>query len=238
MVKKAKAPASAKKSSKKSKKLKKFGVFNIVSDIFQIVLILLLVAVAIVGFGARIPFLADKGLQFFAVTSGSMTPTLPVGSLINVGPYKLEELKAGDIITYQVPADNSDNPAIVTHRIANIDKQEETRLVGEGEDQVEKNVITYSITTKGDANNAPDNYTVKPGNIIGLYQRHVPYLGYVTSFSQTPTGFILLVITPGVILIVWEVISLITHFKEQSLKKSQAEIDQLKQELAKAKQAS
>jgi signal peptidase len=209
----------------------KLGFLNIVSDIGQILLILALVLVSIAGFGARIPFLAQQGLQFYAVTSGSMEPTIPTGALIKVGQYELDKLSEGDIITYTAPSDNANQPNIVTHRIDAVDKQEEIKLIGEGEDQSEKKVVTYQFTTKGDANNTVDQAQVNPGDILGKYQWHVPLIGYVSAFSQTSTGFITLVIIPAIILIVWEVTSLVMHFKQKSLADSQAEIDQLKKQL-------
>ncbi len=222
---------SKSKNQDSEKQNQHFRFFNLISDVGQVLLILILLAVSIAGFGARIPVLAKQGLQFYAVTSGSMEPTIPTGALIKVGPYELDKLAQGDIITYTAPADNSDQPNLVTHRIEAVDKQEEIKLIGEEEDQSEKKVVTYQFTTKGDANNTVDQAQVNPGDILGKYQWHVPFIGYVSAFSQTSTGFITLVIIPAIILIVWEVTSLVMHFRQKSLADSQAEIDQLKKQL-------
>jgi signal peptidase len=208
--------------------------FNLFSDVAQIVLIILLVAVAVVGFGARIPFLAKQGLQFYAVTSGSMEPAIPTGSLIKVGKYKLDDLQQGDVITFTVPSDKP-QPQIVTHRIQQVEKEEElvaTDSATANQDQPPKKIVSYQFTTQGDANNKPDDYQVKPGDILGKYQWHLPYLGYISAFTQTATGFIILVVVPAIVLIVWEVVSLVMHFKQQAMADNQAEIERLKQQLA------
>lgn len=229
MAKTTKKQAASHKTSKSSNKS---SVFTLISDIGQVVLLILLIAAAVAGFGSRIPVLAQQGLQFYGVTSGSMEPALPVGSLIKVGKYQIDELSQGDIITYTVPSPNSDQPNIVTHRIAEVKKEESVKTVGEGDQAVEQQVVSYQFITKGDANNKTDDYVVKANDILGKYEGHLPYLGYISAYSQTSTGFILMVIVPAVILIVWEVISLVTHFKQRSLAESEAEIKRLKQELA------
>jgi signal peptidase len=92
-------------------------------------------------------------------------------------------------------------------------------------------VLTYTFKTKGDANSTEDTYTINPTEIIGMYKGHVAKLGYVSTFAQTPQGFILLVIVPAVILILWEIASLIAYFKSHYENKSKAEIARLKAEL-------
>jgi len=196
----------------------------------QLFLIIALVAVATTTFGAKIPWLSQFGITFFGVTSGSMEPTIPTGSLVRVGKYNLENLKEGDIITYQFQSEGQDKPSIVTHRIAKVTK---TETKDEGNSEVAgKTFVSYEFKTKGDANNSEDSYSVGATNIIGLYKGHVPQLGYLTMFAQTRNGFLLLVILPAAILIVWEVISLVLHFKQEYALQSEKEIEKLKAELA------
>lgn len=204
---------------------------TIISSVLQWVLIIAMIIVAVGSFGTRIPALAKLGFNFFAVTSGSMEPTIPTGSLIMVGKYRLEDLKKGDIVTYQISGADSKEHAVVTHRLFEVKKDEQKQQTDKGE-QV---TITYTYRTKGDANSEPDQYTINAGNIIGLYKWHVPKLGYVTAFAQTPTGFISLVIIPAAIVILWEIASLVLYFKKYFEQKSKSEIEQLKAELAEAK---
>ncbi len=210
-------------------------VFEIVSGMFQIGIIFILLLLVGLAFGARIPILSKMGWNFFAVTSGSMEPVIPTGSIIRAGHYKLDMLKEGDIITYQIQKDNND-PIVVTHRIHEIKKTEEIEKQEEqNEEQQEKKKVVYEFITKGDANNKSDDYIVRPGNIVGLYKGKIPYLGYIVSFAHTLQGFILLVIVPASILIIWEVVSLILSFKNYYEQKSKKEVEKLRKQLASTK---
>jgi signal peptidase len=171
----------------------------------QLLLVSALVVVSLLTFGSKIPFLARLGVNFFYVTSGSMEPTIPTGSLVYSGQYKLEELSEGDIISFNLRSEDSGDITVVTHRVDSINKEETVKG--------DKPTLNYQIFTKGDGNSAVDANPVSPANIIGVYRWHVPYLGYVTSFAQTVTGFVLLVIVPAVILIIWEIVGLILHYK-------------------------
>ena len=206
----------------------KIGLRAVVGNLVQLVLVAGLVSLAVLTFGTKIPYLSRLGLNFFAVTSGSMEPTIPVGSVIYSGKYSLDTLKAGDIITFILPVEGASKPTLVTHRIAAVNKQE-----AKSPDS-DRTQVSYEFTTKGDANNADDELPVMSGNVLGLYKWHVPRLGYLTSFIQTPNGFMVFIILPAIILIVWEVLSLILHFKHQYEEKSATEIAKLKAELAKS----
>ncbi len=213
--------------------IKKNKVLKVLSALIQILLVLFLVVLATLSFATKLPFFSRLGLNFFNVTSGSMEPTLPVGSMVYAGKYKIEDLKKDDIITFKVRDDETGAVSVVTHRIAEVIKDEETKKYDVDGEEKEKQVVKYEFVTKGDANNTVDLWTVPAGNVIGLYQWHVPFVGYVTNFSQTGKGFILLVIIPAVILIVWELASLITNIKNHYQEKAEKEIAKMKKELEK-----
>ncbi|MFH1244358.1 MAG: signal peptidase I [bacterium] len=187
---------------------------KILLTLTQVLLVGGLLVVAVLTFGSKIPFLSRLGINFFYVVSGSMEPTIPTGALIYSGKYKLEELKKDDIITFNLRDEKSGAVSIVTHRIDSLEKVEGMKG--------DKKTLTYNIITKGDANNTTDPRNIPPGNIIGLYRWYLPYLGYVTSFAQTVKGFILLVILPATILIIWEIIDLVLYFKNYYEKKYKA----------------
>lgn len=202
---------------------------SVIATLAQIGLIIFLVGVAVISFASRVPFLAQRGLTFYSVVSGSMEPTIPVGALIYAGQFQVEELQKEDIITFTV-ADPDAQAVVVTHRIDEVIKEEQTDLDPDGN---ERSTVQYSFITKGDANAEVDAAPVSVGSILGVYRWHVPYLGQVSLFAQTPLGFGLLVLLPALILIVWEVISLMQHFKREYARKSEAEIAKLKEELLK-----
>ncbi len=105
------------------------------------------------------------GCEEFAVLSGSMVPTIPVGSLVVDKKADNASIEVGDIVTYQISEET-----LVTHRITAIDEAAKT------------------VTTKGDANNVEDGAPVPFSSIIGVYAFHVPYVGYISIYGKTPLG--------------------------------------------------
>ena len=137
------------------------GIWNWVSGV--LVSLVVLLAIALVG--VRL-----VGLQPYVVLSGSMYPTYDVGSLIYVKSVDYRDLKAGDPITYMV---NSDT--VVTHRIVEVIP-----------DDTEPDTLWY--VTKGDANATEDGAPVHYLNVIGKPVFAIPYLGYLSSYIQSPPG--------------------------------------------------
>lgn len=102
------------------------------------------------------------------ILSGSMEPTIPVGSQVIVEPLLTEaevsDLQLGDVITFMP---NPDDPTLVTHRVVG------RTLVGDG---------TVELTTQGDANDVADEGVLTSTQIRGLVRYHVPYVGYAATF--------------------------------------------------------
>jgi signal peptidase len=92
------------------------------------------------------------------VLTGSMTPTISVGSVVIVRPVDPQTLEVGDIATYQVKPGQD---VYITHRIIKI-QQSDSGL---------------SFIFKGDANRGRDLTPVSPKQIRGEVWFHVPYLG-------------------------------------------------------------
>jgi signal peptidase len=119
--------------------------------------------------------------QTYTVLSGSMEPTLPVGSVIVAVPARGEELNTGDVITVANPQHAG---TLVTHRIVAIENGPHGR----------------SFTTKGDANSAVDSWVV-PGTGRGWrYSFAIPHLGYVLSALQSDLGRLFLLVIPTLLL--------------------------------------
>jgi signal peptidase len=103
------------------------------------------------------------GLDRYVITGGSMSGTFEKGSLAFEEQVPVEELRVGDVITYQPPAD-SGTSLLVTHRIVSIQPGEDGRAV---------------LRTKGDANPAKDPWTFSlSGTSQPVVRRTVPYVGY------------------------------------------------------------
>lgn len=93
--------------------------------------------------------------HMFSIESSSMSPKYPVDSLIVVQNIEPENIEVGDVITYVF----NDDGVLVTHRVVNIDRENQT------------------FTTKGDANNVEDASAVLWGNMIGKVVLSVPFIG-------------------------------------------------------------
>lgn len=106
---------------------------------------------------------AVVGATPLTVLTSSMEPTLPPGTLVVIKPATVDEIKVGDVLTYQI---RSGDPAVVSHRV------------------VSRTVSTNGTTTfmtKGDNNDVADANPVTPSQIKGTVWYSIPWLGYLNS---------------------------------------------------------
>jgi len=141
-----------------------------------------------------IPFIVDDYYSS-VILSGSMEPTIPVGSIVVVGRVDPDDVKVSDIIVFQRSKSKT------LHRV--IDKIVEND--------------SYYFKTKGDANEDPDPWLVQPEQIQGALLLTIPYYGYLLYFAGTPIGFILMVIIPAILLIANEIRKIIQLKKEEKI---------------------
>lgn len=107
------------------------------------------------------------GYQPYNIQTASMTPKYPVGSMIYVKSTPLEDLNVGDVITYRT---SSEGGWIVTHRLAQIDRE------------------TGTLVTKGDANNTEDG-SISYTSVIGKATNFsIPLLGKIATQYQDGYG--------------------------------------------------
>ena len=124
---------------------------------------------------------------FSVIMSGSMEPAIPVGSIVVVGRVNPEDVEVGDVIAFRTGESRT------IHRVID-------RVVEDG---------SIYFRTKGDANEDPDPWLVRPEDICGIVILTVPYYGYLIYFAQTPFGFTLMVMVPAILIIVSEVRSIL-----------------------------
>lgn len=106
------------------------------------------------------------GYKPVEVYSGSMVPTLRVGSIAFDRPVAGDSVRVGDVITFQDPYARG---RLVTHRVIRIFHT--------------KNGLAYR--TKGDANAARDPWTIKLPERVGRVSFSVPFVGYVAWYAHT-----------------------------------------------------
>lgn len=125
----------------------------------------------LIGIGIAVPavsILAPMfGRQAIAIRGGSMEPAIPLGALIVISGRQVEDLGAGDVVTWR-----TESGVLVTHRVQQI-------VVENGE---------LFVQTKGDANATPDPAAVPASAIIGAVDAWVPLLGFASIMLGTPTG--------------------------------------------------
>jgi len=118
----------------------------------------LLAGLAALALGAYAVLLV-QGYRPVVVYSGSMEPTLHVGSLTFLRPVAAAAVRKGDIITFTDPYSPE---RLVTHRVISVFD----RAAG------------TAYRTKGDANAARDPWTIRLPGTVGRERFSVPYLGY------------------------------------------------------------
>jgi len=105
--------------------------------------------------------LGHLGYRAEPVLSGSMEPTLPVGSLAVLKEVPASDVERGDVVAFTTPGDED---SITTHRIAAVE-HEGSRTV---------------YRTRGDPNTADDPWQLTQRGAMGEFVVDVPYAGYVT----------------------------------------------------------
>jgi signal peptidase I len=115
------------------------------------------------------------GFMMFRVVTGSMEPTIPVGSLLVTREVDIHAVEVGDIICFRTQVSEIWGK-IVTHRVVNISWSEAGYLL---------------LETKGDANLIPDKQPARGDRLIG---RYVTNLNAMTSFLEFISNNMLMVV--------------------------------------------
>lgn len=168
------------KRRKKKKQLTPFGRFlDILGTVIMVAALLVCLALSLPRFA---------GIQSYVVVSGSMEPTIPVGSLVFAKEVEPATLQKGDVIVFystEAASLSGGGGAIpITHRV------------------VENNTEAGEVITKGDANESADMNPAAYVNIVGKVFTHIPGLGLLAAPLATVTGKIgaVLIILAGFLL--------------------------------------
>lgn len=155
------------------------------------------------------------GFRCYIVLSDSMSATdFDAGDLVLVKEIDPTTLKEGDIIAYQ--SQNSENyGATVTHKI----RAKATDANGN------PGFITYGTTTGVD-----DETVVTYPFILGKYELALPGMGTFFQFLKTPRGYIVCILIPFLLLILYQGLNCVKIFKmyrSEQIAELQAEKDAL-----------
>jgi signal peptidase len=138
------------------------------------------------------------GYERYVIISGSMEPTLPIGSVVYDEVVPVSELEVGDIITFLPPPEYGIADP-VTHRIVKI------TVAGEETDVPGRRLFR----TQGDNNEDMDPWDmVLDGPDQARVVRHIPYVGYVYMALKMGWVQFLVIGIPAVALVVYIVVTL------------------------------
>ncbi len=108
-------------------------------------------------------FAFATGFKFLNILTGSMTPTMPVNTVVVVKKIPINQVELGDVITFKMGDSN------VTHRVVEINNSG-------------RNTVLY---TQGDAaQNQGSRETVTEDNFVGVVVFHIPYLGVLLNLIK------------------------------------------------------
>ena len=155
------------------------------------------------------------GYRCYIVLSDSMAATdFDAGDLVLVKEVDPTTLQPGDIISYQ--SQNSENYGVtVTHKI----RARTTDANGN------PGFITYGTTTGVD-----DETVVTYPFILGKHEATLPKVGTFFQFLKTPQGYIVCVLIPFLLLIIYQGLNCVKNFKRykgEQMAELQAEKDAL-----------
>lgn len=149
-------------------------MFKVFSHFFKVIIFVLVVLVGIMAF-----IYLEDGYSAYIVRSDSMQPTIKSGDMVFIGsPGRplAGNIAPGNIITFQRHGE------MVTHRV--------------------ESIVGDTIYTRGDALEETDPWVVSRFfDVEGCYIFHIPYVGLISSFLKTRTGWFVCVILPAMCLL-------------------------------------
>ena len=127
------------------------------------------------------------GFQFYTVLSGSMEPKIPTYSLVLSKNIKSDdELVPGTIITFH--ANRLGEDTVLTHTLAKTEEESDGRI---------------RYYTQAYAYDGLDEYHTYRQDIVGIYVMHVPFVGKIVLFFQSPYAWFTVLIIVGILLLSW-----------------------------------
>ena len=187
-------------------------IFNISSRVLSLIIIAVTVFMMIFTLFSTLVFDRNDrplfGYRFYVVLSDSMSPSennvndkvhFSAGDIVLSKTVKdAKALQVGDVISFI--SQNSDSfGETVTHMIHDV-RTENGKLVG--------------FTTYGTNTGAIDEALVEPEYVLGKYVGKLPGVGNFFGFLKTTPGYILCILIPFLLLILWQGVSTVRIFRQ------------------------
>lgn len=146
------------------------------------VVVMVVLCVAVVVGVAAIVIPAATGSTALTIQTGSMAPAYPPGTMVVVKPTPVEDLKPGDVVTYQL---RSGEATLVTHRITQQLRTADGKPL---------------FITQGDNNPVADETPVQPVQVRGKVWYAIPWIGWVATYVTGPWRAVVVPIAVGALL--------------------------------------
>ncbi len=181
-------------------------VFKYVSNILSwtLFVVLSLCCAFLIYYFIAMNIYARKGpgyepeIAIYTIISGSMEPEIKVYDMIvDKKVRKPEDLKVGDVVSYNSTKLKPGEKISVTHKIIAIQE-----INGE-----------YVFTTKGINNPTKDEYPVYFEDITGKVIFKIPQLGKVQFLLASKMGYLICILIPAIIIILKNTVKLIRLLK-------------------------
>ena len=199
---------------KKSPKTALYYIKKVLHFVTTVIMYTILLILILVGIVVALHFIDEKRnidsgknlpplFNAYVIVSPSMVPTIKVEDAVIIKRVDKDELKKGDIITFN-STDYRYSGVTVTHRIVGIEKTKSGQVL---------------YTTKGDNNNTPDSSRVSYDNIFGKVVLRIPKIGYIQYFLTQAYGWIIAVVVPCLAIIIYDIIKLLKTIKQSVVPK-------------------
>lgn len=172
------------------------------------------------------------GIRFYVVLSDSMSPSennkddkvhFSAGDIVLIKNVDdATALQPGDIIAF-VSQNTVSFGETVTHRIRDVRTSTSGKVLG---------YITYGTNT-----GANDEALVEPSYVIGAYAGKLPGVGHFFAFLKTTPGYIVCILIPFLLLILWQGVNTITLFKRYK-REQMADVEAQREQLAREREES
>lgn len=127
-------------------------------------------------------------------------------------------LEEGDVIAF-VSQNNDSFGKTITHMIRKVEKTDDGNVIG---------YITYGTNT-----GTNDDVIVEPDFVIGEYAGKLPRVGHFFAYLKTTPGYIVCILVPFLLLILWQgvnTIRLFRQYKREQMADLEAERAEIKKE--------
>ena len=172
------------------------------------------------------------GIRFYVVLTDSMSPSennkddkihFNAGDIVMI--KNVEDPKAlepGQVIAF-VSQNSVSFGETVTHMIREVRTTADGQVLG---------YVTYGTNTGTD-----DEALVEPSYVLGTYAGKLPKIGYFFDFLKTTPGYIVCILVPFLLLILWQGVNTIRLFKQYK-REQVADIEEERAQIAKEREES